>query len=280
MNKLRYCIVEAFRSLREAKMVTVVSIITVAVTIFLLTAILLSLYNLHSWVSLQQQEPLISVFFTPETSDETGKDLAQELRQLDEIGTVRFSSRSEEYTRFTSLWGDEFVEDLDQNPFPPALYISSVDASIAPEELAQQIHDFPEVESIHYAQEWLRTLEEFQGRITRVLLGAFAIIFPALFFTIANTVKLTIYARKDLVINMEYLGASYWYIRMPFIIEGLLQGTLGAAAAWLALQGIRTTLLPMEYLLWFDNFLAAAMLIFGACTGVLGSMTALSKITQ
>ncbi|MGM0462438.1 MAG: cell division protein FtsX [Fibrobacterota bacterium] len=277
MNNLLFYITEAIRSLREAKMVTFISIITVAVTLFLLAGISLSLYNLHEWVAQQSAGPVVSVYLQPETEEATADQVYNDIVRMKGVHTAAYSSPRDEYERFVDLWGEEFLAPVDENPFPPAVYIDSLDDDIDIGFLSDMIGDMSGVESVHFAEEWFNELRFIRERLTRYMSIAMVIIATALFFTIVNTVKLTIYARRDLVINMQYLGASRTYIRMPFIIEGVFQGCIGAAAAWGFLVVLQNFVITMEGIEWFEESMPFWLLTTGVFMGVLGSFRAIQR---
>ncbi|MGM0444115.1 MAG: cell division protein FtsX [Fibrobacterota bacterium] len=276
MNRLIYYIAEALRSLREAKMVTAVSIITVAVTMFLLTALVLVLYNLNDWVSRRDAAPVLSVYFHPDITDSRARAIADSLSRADASLDIQHSTRQEEYDRFIDLWGKEFLAETEDNPFPPALYIHSPGTRNM-EDFALKLRNHAQIESAIYAQEWSRSLQQIRTRLNGFMAAAFAVILAALFFTITNTVKLTIYARRDLVRNMQYMGAGFWYIRWPFIIEGLFQGVLGALAAWGAIFILREFIITAEGITWFTGHLPAGMVSAGLIMGVFGSFSAIRR---
>ena len=103
------------------------------------------------------------------------------------------------------------------------------------------------------------------------------IVLVGLYFMIANTIKLTIYARKELVHNMHFVGATNTYIKMPFIMEGILQGIIGGLFAVGLLGGLKMATVSVIHLWWGPWFSFLIIFIVGALFGFIGSMSAVRK---
>jgi cell division transport system permease protein len=144
------------------------------------------------------------------------------------------------------------------------------------------------VEGVYYSREWIAVLKKLRNWFTvgALLVGPF--LFLALHSLIANTIKLTIYARRDLVTNMRFVGATDFYIKMPFVLEGMLQGMVGGAAAVLGLVVLRFALASFSLqwglrigTLWLGpSYLFLLIFVVGVTFGWIGSMSAVRKFLQ
>ncbi len=269
---------EAFRSLVEAKMVTFVSIMTVAITLFFLTLTYLVVQNVGIWFEQFEDRPTIVAYLDLNLTPESEQSATDAIAQLHEIDSINFISRDEAYLIFSKLHGKDMLTSVEGNIFPASVEINPSE-TISPRSLEQKLMNIEGVESVAVARELLDTVKRFRRylHISAIVLALIMIF--ALFFTITNTIKLTVYARQELVRNMQYVGASRWYIRTPFILEGMIQGGLGAFAAWIGIELL--ALLTISFsLYWGGYYLLPFMLLVGGSLGSFGSLTAVRRFVK
>jgi len=269
---------EAFRSLAEAKMVTFVSIMTVAITLFFLTLTYLVVQNVGIWFEQFEDRPTIVAYLELDLTTDQELFVSEQITLISEIDSTTFISRDDAYLLFSKLHGKEMLTSVEGNIFPASVEIIPSDTASA-RSLEQELIAIDGVESVAVARELLDAVKRYRrylhiGAIVLAMIMVFA-----LFFTITNTIKLTVYARQELVRNMRYVGASRWYIRIPFIIEGMLQGVLGAFAAWIGIELL--ALLTISFpLYWGGYYLLPAMLLIGGSLGSFGSLTAVRRFVK
>ncbi len=274
--KLWYFISEAFRSLVEGKMVTVVSIVTVAVTLFFLTVFSLVAININLWVDQYKNEASVVAFFDVTLSDSATTDLFTKIKASPKVSSAKLVSREEAYATFSQLYGKEMLTAVESNPFPASVEIVP-SPSIDVVTLKKQLASIRGIESVSVSQEWIDTLKSFRDSFKVAALVLIVIILGVLYFTITNTIKLTVFARMDLLVNMQYIGASWWYVRIPFILEGVIQGMCGALIAWSGVK-IATLFIGKFDLFTGGPHLLGMLLAIGAVLGFAGSLDAVRKI--
>jgi cell division transport system permease protein len=171
------------------------------------------------------------------------------------------------------------LQAVDRNPLPASIEISlAARFQTEPEarRLVAEIQSLHGVENVEYSREWLATLERARAYVLggAVVLGIICIL--VLYFVVSNTVKLTIYARKDVVTTMRFVGATDAYIATPFVLEGILQGAVGATisagALWL-LQMLAGPMLAAKVPVVVFPILVA----MGVAFGWLGSTSAIRR---
>ncbi len=273
-----YFINEAFRSLWQAKLITFVSTITVGITLFFLTLLTLSLINVEKWVSEKSGGASVTAYLHHTLSPEAEGVALSEIREMKFIDSVNFIPREEAFSNFSSIYGEEILEAVDENPFPASVEVYPEDRDNI-DLMVNDLSSVKGVESVVYSQEWFEKLKNFKKKFNYYIYTISGVILFALFFTIANTIKLTVYAREELVVNMQYVGAARWHIRIPFIVEGVLQGVIGALLAFGGVSLIHIFLRDIP-LYWADGNLLKVLVIAGATLGWGGSTTAVRRFIK
>ncbi len=257
---------------------TFVSIFTVAITLFFLTVAYFGVENVNRWVDHYNHETSVVAYLQLDLTESEQLTLFKKVETLPEIENANFISRSEAYTLFASLYGKDLLSSVEENPFPASIEITPEENNSLGE-LDEKLKSFQGIESVSVSKEWLASLNEFQKYLQLGISILVVVIIVALYFMITNTIKLTVYARRELVVNMQYVGASAWYIRTPFILEGMIQGVSGAFLAWIGVEVISVGLSHFS-LYWGGTTLFPIMIGMGALLGFLGSLDAVRKFVR
>ena len=209
------------------------SISSVTVTLLLMSVFLFLNINLESITKNVEESVQIHVQIDREFEEEDVKVLEEKLSKVDKVISVEFSSREDELEYFIDLDNSDESEDLygpyrgENNPFKDAFLITISDGAY----IKQVTDDLKEIEGVFHASsggdgtaKLMSTLEQIRniGFVTVIILGFVAI------FLISNTVRVTVQSREKEIGIMRTVGASNWYIRWPFIIEGVLIGLIGS----------------------------------------------------
>jgi cell division transport system permease protein len=276
-----YVCSEAFRGLWQAKLMTALSIVTIAVTLLLLGGVGVGILAIRQWLAgLAGQVEMVAYLTDATAADSTQRITLQTLvQEMPEAAAVHFVSKEEAMEKFIQMYGTQMLQSLEGNPLP-----ASLELSLSPEarqtdganRLRSAIELLPGVDGVTYSREWLERLQTLQrwfvGGALIVGLG----LMVAIHFLIANSVRLTIFARRSLIENMYFVGATRLYITMPFVLEGMLQGLIGAALAVLGLFAVQ---LVLGGVIPRFNLGAAALilLMLGTLFGFIGSRSAVAR---
>ncbi|MDR2591975.1 MAG: ABC transporter permease [Chitinispirillales bacterium] len=280
MRKIIYFIVEAFRGFYQAKLMTFVSIMTIAATLFLICGVFIALMNIEEILSNAGDMPDAVVYL----SDGVSGDLAQRgglidsIKKMPGVKAVVFQSKDSAWSRFKVMYGAEMLEAVDENPFAASLDITLYESSQTPQaaaELQERISVLNGVDAVRYSRDWLSYIKMVRDRFYIISIAAGLVILLALHAIISNTIKLTIYARRDLVRNMHYVGATDLFIKMPFLLEGMLQGFIGGVLCVGVMIAARVALSNIS-INWHFSYLPFVVVI-GVFFGWLGSRLAVSK---
>jgi cell division transport system permease protein len=239
----RYILQEAFIGLRRNLMMTVAVILSVTVSLTLLGASLLLSEQVElatdDWVGKVE----VSIFLCdgrtcPAITPEQQETLRTELEEHAVVQEVFFESKEDAYERFTELFRDQpnLVESVDPDVLPASFRVKLQDPELF-RVISQEFVAYPGVEEIVDQRQVLDQFLRFTNVIRNAALIVAAIQLVAAGVLIANTIRVAAFARREQTSIMKLVGASNWYIRLPFVLEGMLAGLLGALVSWGLLYG-------------------------------------------
>lgn len=281
-----YFLLVSLRSLVRNRWMSLASIGVVSVTLLLLGIFIIVNYNVDLFARQIKEQVEIVVHVKQETTDDDLEMLRVRIIEIPEIREVRFVSRREALERLKESFGDKAYlldgyEDDELNPLRDSFEIRTT----IPEDIpvvARRIQSFAVVEWVDYGEDILEQLFTVtQGIRTGVFFFAVILGFTALFL-IANTIKLTVINRSDEIMIMKYVGATDWFIRWPFLFEGMIMGLMGAViplvvlnygytalAEWLQTQVMFLAFVPSQMVIYEASRILVPM---GVLIGGAGSM--------
>ena len=288
----QYFIKETYKSIRRNGFMSFASISTVAVSLLVLGMFLMIFLNTNNLAQYLENQVQISVYMQDSATDKELASVKDKLTKMPGVVKVTQVNKQQALERFKKRLGDQeqLLNSLGkENPFPNSFEVQ-VDNPDRIKVLTPQIGQLPKVETAKFGQEVVEHL--FQ--LTKILRlgGIVLVVFLAMatLFIISNTIRLTVFARRKEVIIMKYVGATDWFIRWPFLLEGMTLGFFGAVVAFVLINSIYASLLERIHatlaflpllptsplLLYVDLFLLAA----GTGIGALGSYISLRKFLR
>lgn len=281
MGTLFYFLKETFRGLFAAKLMTFVSIVTIGASLFFMSLVGLGIYNINILLKQTEKQSDIAVYLTDEYSenDEKRDAITQKINALAQVKKTMYVSKDSAMQRFIKVYGSEMLEAVSGNPLPASIEIFIVDkyrSNSSIRHLQSKLQEIKGVESVRYSREWIDLVERFRVYFyTGAAILSFVMLL-VLHIMISNTIKLTIYARRELVRNMELVGATRFFINTPFILEGMVQGISGACVTVILLTLLKVSFTHIS-LSWGPSFLPGLLLLTGAFFGWIGSLSAVRK---
>ncbi|MDD6569466.1 MAG: permease-like cell division protein FtsX [Acidaminococcus sp.] len=284
-----YYIKETLTSFKRNSLMTIASISTVALSLLVLGMFLTMVLNVNNLAHQLESQVQVTVYMQDTATPDQLKQVDKVLKSTEGIVKVKPVTKQQALQEFKSRLGDQqkLLDALGQdNPFPASFEIQ-VDAPERIPGLVPQLQQLPGVETAKFGQEVVTHLFQLTRvlRIGGVLL--IALLAVATLFIISNTIRITVFARRREVNIMKYVGATDWFIRWPFLLEGMLMGLIGAAIADLALyQGYNAILARIYATLAFFpmlptwptmGYLCAVLIVVGTLIGALGSSISLRK---
>lgn len=287
-----YFFMEAIKSIRRNGLMSIASISTVAVALLVLSMFLVMVLNVNHMTETIESQVQISVYMEDTATQEQLEATNKKIAALQGVTKVTFINKKQALDEFRKRLGEQqtLLESLGEtNPLP-----NSFDVHVdKPENLklvAAHINTLDLVESTRFGQETIEPLFKFTY-IVRVA-GVVLIVFLtfATLFIIANTIRLTVFARRKEVSIMKYVGATDSFIRWPFVIEGMLLGLFGAILSCILVNivySISVTqihaslaflpILPKQPLM---TIITCVTVVLGMVIGAAGSCISLKKFLR
>lgn len=220
-------------NIRGNKQTFLISVMTIAISIGILGLFLIVFFNLNSFLSSWNQHVQVVIYLEDGISPSQKSRLKDLFKSNLEIQSTEEVSRERAWQEFKlqqSNNGDVKL-DLGFNPLPASYKIrfnASENRSIFIKEFAEQLRGEEGVESVEYGEEWISRFENFMVFCRVFLLGVGTLLSLGLILIISNTIRLSIYSRQDEIELMLLIGATPSFVKIPFLLEGMLQGLVGS----------------------------------------------------
>jgi cell division transport system permease protein len=266
----------------------------------ILGAVLVTRDNLNQGATNLKNRVMIEVFIKDEATPEQTQSLERKIQGMNEIKTYKYISKDEALRRFRERFGERIVANLPINPLPASYEIQVKDADRV-DAVAQAFFSDPTVDNdpgthngVKYAKETVRKMLGTISLIEKGMWVTTGIFAAAAVLLISTTVRLSIFARRREVEIMRLVGATNWFIRWPFVLEGFITGLVGAMLAagfvWVGNWGIASWIETSQidflslrvFRMWWQGGawplgLMPTLAILGALLGAVGSLVALRR---
>ena len=281
--RFSYFLGQSFKGLWRNGIMTVASITVLMSCLVVMGSFALLILNID--VNLEQLGLLneIVVFVDETKTDDEVSAIGEQIRALDNIDEVIFISNEQaleeekvKYAEYSDLY--ELVEG--DNPLRDSFVIKYTDNSKAAT-TAYQLGQIDGIAKVNHRQDLAATIERIKSGISLVLVWFMAILFVVSIFVIINTIKLAVHARRAEITIMRYVGATDWFVILPFVLEGIIIGIISSGLAYLIEWYMYSYVVTMVG----DNFnmikilsfneiglsVGVAFLGIGIITGIIGS---------
>jgi cell division transport system permease protein len=288
-----YFLREALRNLYRHRRVNGVAIFVIATGMFLVSGIALAYVNFRSFAAYWGSQVHMVIYLRDQLTPERLEALRIALSQAPETASLEYTSKEQAMQQLRARLGEgaRILEGLQTNPLPASFTLTIRDEFRRPELLRESVERYqqlPEIEEIDYGERWLERFHTLVRTLEIGVIGIGGIMGLAVMFIIATTVRLALYTRAEEIEIMQLVGATLWFIKFPFVLEGLLQGMLGASLAvglcYALFIALMTWVKPMgELFLDVSLFqflplpMIASILLGGAVLGGLGSLFSLRR---
>jgi cell division transport system permease protein len=280
-----YVFREGVAGFRRAKLAVIGSSITITISLLLVGLFYVVSMNTSRFVENVRQKIELEAFLQEPVSRQGINEIQQRIEAVDGVDRTQFISKEDAAKIFKEEFGEDVNSVLDFNPLPPSFKIFLKEGYRTPVN-AEQIHatimKIPGVENITYRKELLEFLEQRITMMYSVGLGLGIILGISAIFLVSNTIRLTIFSRQKSVQTMKLVGASRWFVRAPFLIEGLVQGFIGGVLASIIIYYLMTFFaelisLELAQFLQVDPLVYAAVILGGMALGLFGSAISVRK---
>lgn len=291
-----YSLKQGFINIKRNKLFSLASVGTIAACIFLIGIFYAVLVNLKHVVDSAEENVAVVIFFDYESTQEQKDAIEASIKKRVEYGTLTYVSAEEAWEEYKKEYfkdAPELAEGFkDDNPLAnsDSFRVTLNDISMQAE-FVDFVEDLEGVRKVNYSDTTANTLEDFGKMVGFVSVALIIILLAVGIFLISNTIMVGITVRKEEIGIMKLMGAKDLFIRMPFMVEGVMIGLIGAAIPVVILLviyenviksildqfatvGSMFTLLPTSQIF---NILTPAAFIIGAGIGFIGSIITLRK---
>lgn len=293
ISTLFYTIRQGFSNIFRNLWFSLASVATISTCLFLFGLFYAIVANVQNVMNTVEEGVSVTVFFQEGTTDERMKEIGGLIEVRDEVSDVIFISDEEAWATFgPEYFGEDYQEGFPENPLEGwdsyEVYLSDVSRQ---SDLVTWLQSIPEVREVYFSELTANTLSGMNMLIAYVSLGIVATLLAVSIFLINNTVAMGIFVRKEEINIMKYIGATDFFVRAPFVVEGMLIGLIGSAIPLGVIYSLYNYALTyvierFSVLSSFLNFLSVeevfkvllpVTLLVGVGIGFLGSISTVRK---
>ena len=233
-----YLIREGFRSIKTHSFMSFATVTIIMACLIIMGSVALLSLNINYLIKdLEKQNEVVAFVDDSIADEEAAKAIGSEIMKLENISSSEFVSRSQAMNNYMSRYDKSLMEGIDETVFRHRFIIHLNDI----EKLAQtqsQLENVPGIAKVRAHQEYADTFVKIRNIVSGVALVLMAILVFVSMFIMSNTIKLATFSRREEIAIMKMVGASNGFIRLPFVVEGLVLGILGGGLGFLAQWGL------------------------------------------
>ena len=292
LSTSEYFIKEVYTSFKRNIWMTLASIFTVVLSLFILGFFSIVILNLNKMADTLESQVQISVYLKDDLSQEEIDETKETLSKIEGLQDIKFTTREEAMENFKERLGDQqFLLDAldDTNPLPDSFSLT-VTSPQQVKTIADTVVALDSVESASNSQDIINHLFNLTHLIRLIGVALIILLTGAAIFIISNTIRLTVFARRKEIAIMKYVGATDWFIRWPFLLEGICLGFIGGGLATIFLYIVynQVTQEIYEAMAFFPlipqhpfiDYISLAILVAGIIIGALGSTISLKRFLK
>lgn len=230
ISTLFYTLRQGFRNLFRNKWFTLASIATISACLFLFGLFYAIVTNFQHIVKTAEEGVSVTVFFDEGIDDTRIQEIGDLIKKRPEVSAINFISAEEAWETFSEQYLGEYKDGFTENPLEDSanyqIYLNDVSMQSA---LVTYLESLDGVRQVNRSEVTATTLTGVNALVAYVSVGIIAILFAVSIFLISNTVTIGISVRKEEINIMKYIGATDFFVRSPFVVEGMLIGLIGSA---------------------------------------------------
>lgn len=230
MNRFGYTLKQAFRQIYRNRAMSLASIFAITAMLLILGLFFILIINVNmASESVKKDYNTIEIWLLDTTETTTIQTMTDEIEKWDDVTTVEFRSKEDALLVLKERWGESgyLLDGLQQNPLPNSIIITvdDIEKSAA---VAVKAEALEGIEGVKYYKDTVDKLIRITNgmQLAAIVIMIFLVIVSVV--VVANTIKLTVFARSDEITIMKYVGATSWFIRGPFLAEGIMIGIISS----------------------------------------------------
>lgn len=287
---------ETWLNIKSNKTPNIIAVITIAIALSIFGLFFLILINFHSIIDSWGERVNIVLYLKEQSSQKDLKTIKNYLASKKEIDSISYISKERALEEFKTRLGDNntILEGLETNPLPSSFVVKlkkEYRNSIFINNFVKDARRLQAVEDVEYGRDWVEKFEIFKSIIQMITFVMGGLLGLAIILIIYNTIKLTVYSRREEIEIMKLVGATHRFIKGPFVIGGMIQGTIAALLSLLTLWVLYKTfivqitapignLLGLKQILFFNTYLALIFIFISFILGTIGSFLAIGRVLK
>jgi len=286
MDKFSFLIAEGFKNIFRHKLTSFATIFSVFLTLSIVGFLILANQNTNKIIEYLRAKYKIEVFFKEGFTDDELNNAINQIGSIKGVRSTTLISKKDAEKIFKSQFGEDIFDLVGFNPLPASCVVNVEKDGIEKLEIMpiiKRLEMLPVVDEIKYQSGLISRIESYYERFSQIAILCFILSLAISIFVISNTIRLTIFSRKNLIESFQLIGATRSFVRFPFIVEGLFHGFFGSMLSAIALYFLidyGNTVIDdiISFKINFDPYLLSATIIFiGIMISTIGSIRATSK---
>ena len=293
ISTIKHFFSDALKSLHRNKTISTAAVATVSATLFILGVFMLAILNVNMMIKEVESKVEAKVFLSKNVTYSEQREIEDTLKNIKGVKSVDFETKMQALENVKNEFGMEnkaLLEGMDkENPFPES-YVVKIDKPENIPNIRKAVEGMKGVDGVEDGRKVVDKIVKITKTIKIVAAVIFAILIGVSLFLIGNTIKITVYSRRREIGIMKFVGATDWFIRWPFIIEGMIIGIFGAVVATVVLYyGYRYTFTKIANSIFFLKVVSPSyviknmlgeFLLGGIGIGVAGSIISIRKFLR
>jgi cell division transport system permease protein len=282
--RFQYLLEQAMTNLRRNVLVVFAAVVAVLVMLTLVFGTIVLRWSIDQDIGRWDDNVRVIAFLSDDLGIAEIDAIQSEVQQWEEVESVVYFSKAEALVEFRELFADQqsLIQVVEEDPsvLPASLRIAPVQAADY-STITDRLVVIPGIREVSAADEAIDALVARSDRLRTFAFWIVVVLGAAAVVLIANTIRIAIFARRDEISIMKLVGAGNWFVRIPFFLEGIIEGVLGAVLAVALIWGVRGSIAELfstatdvgALTVPIDFMIRQALLVlgFGAGTGLLGS---------
>ena len=282
--RFQYLLEQAMTNLRRNVLVVFAAVVAVLVMLTLVFGTIVLRWSIDQDIGRWDDNVRVIAFLSDDLSLEDVDAIQADIQQWEEVKAVVYFSKAEALVEFRELFADQqsLIDVVEEDPsvLPASLRIAPVQAADY-STITDRLVVIPGIREVSAADEAIDALVARSSRLRTFAFWIVIVLGGAAVVLIANTIRIAIFARRDEISIMKLVGAGNWFVRIPFFLEGIIEGVLGAVFAVALIWGVRSSIAelfststdPGALVVPAEFMIRQGLLVlgFGAGTGLLGS---------
>lgn len=285
---LKYLTKEGFRNVWVNRLMSLASVSVLMACLVIIGLGAMIFFNIDSLLDTVERQNVVMVYVADEATDEQTSQLGNDIKLMANVAECEFIPKEDAFQQQLEAMGDDAVllEGLDENPLPDAYKVVVKDLTQF-RATVDSLRSMELVDTVRENGDIADKLISIRKAVSTVIIGMVSLLFIVSLFIISNTIRITMFSRKLEISIMKAVGATNWFIRWPFMIEGMLLGVIAGLVSFGVLVGLYQGMVyifkdilaiftPVPFL-GYAGYIFAIFMAIGIFTGSFGSLISMGK---